>query len=63
MTRGQATHNIPNLPFFKDVEEHGSKEFIPVDVNEDGGSILLDCVAYLFEADAGDIVLDITKGI
>jgi len=45
------------LAFVKDVEECEPRGFIPVDVNENNVSILLDGVAYLFETGAKDVVL------
>jgi len=45
------------LTFVKDVEEYKSRGFIPVDVNENNVSMLVDGVAYLFETNTRDIVL------
>jgi len=45
------------LTFVRDVEEYRPREFIPVDVNENNVSVLIDGVAYLFETNVKDIVL------
>jgi len=45
------------LTFVRDVEEYKSRGFIPVDVNENNVSMLVDGVAYLFETNTKDIVL------
>jgi len=44
------------LAFVKNVEEYKSRGFIPVDVNENNVSILIDGFAYLFETNTKDIV-------
>nr|WP_232216701.1 transposase [Desulfurococcus amylolyticus] len=45
------------LTFVKDVEEHRSRGFIPVDVNENNTTVLLDGVALLFETNVKKVVL------
>jgi len=45
------------ITFVRDVEEYKPGGFIPVDVNENSVSVLIDGVAYLFETDVRDIVL------
>jgi len=45
------------LTFVRDVEEYKPRGFIPVDVNENNVSVLIDGVAYLFETNTKDIVL------
>jgi len=45
------------LTFIKDVDEYKHKGFIPVDVNENNTSMLVDGVVYLFETNVKDIVL------
>jgi len=45
------------LTFVKDVEVYEPRGFIPVDVNENSVSVLVDGVAYLFETNVKDIVL------
>jgi len=45
------------LVFVKDVEEYGPKGFIPVDVNENNVTVLIDGSAYLLETSTKNIVL------
>ncbi|MEB3851193.1 MAG: transposase [Desulfurococcales archaeon] len=45
------------LTFVKEVEEYKPKGYLPVDVNEDNVTILLDGVAYLFETNMKTLVL------
>ncbi len=45
------------LTFIKEVEEHKPKGYIPVDVNENNVTILVDGVAYLFETNMERLVL------
>ncbi|WP_237697092.1 transposase [Desulfurococcus amylolyticus] len=45
------------LTFVKDVEEYRSRGFIPVDVNENNVTALIDGSVYLFETNTGRIVL------
>ncbi len=45
------------LTFVKDVEEHRSRGFVPVDVNENNVTALIDGSVYLFETNTGRIVL------
>ncbi|WP_434730869.1 transposase [Thermogladius sp. KZ2Tp1] len=45
------------LTFAKDVEEHRPRGFIPVDVNENNVTALIDGSVYLFETNIGRIVL------
>jgi len=45
------------LVFFKDVEGYEARGFIPVDVNENNVTVLIDGSAYLFETNTRDIVL------
>jgi len=45
------------LTFFKDVEEYGPRGFIPVDVNENNITVLIDGSPYLLETSTRDIVL------
>jgi len=45
------------LTFVKDVEVYEPRGFIPVDINENSVSVLVDGVAYLFETNVKDIVL------
>jgi len=45
------------ITFVRDVEEYRPRGFIPVDVNENSVSVLIDGFAYLFETDTKGIVL------
>jgi len=45
------------LTFVREVEEYKPRGFIPVDVNENSVSMLVDGIAYLFETNTKDIVL------
>ncbi|MCE4607382.1 MAG: transposase, partial [Caldisphaeraceae archaeon] len=45
------------LTFVKEVEEHKPKGYLPVDVNENNVTILVDRVAYLFETNTEKLVL------
>ncbi|MEM4970704.1 MAG: transposase [Sulfolobales archaeon] len=45
------------LVFVRDVEDYNARGFLPIDVNENNITILLDGIAYLFETDLGKIVL------
>jgi len=48
---------IVYLVFVKDVEEYEARGFIPVDVNENNVTVLIDGSAYLFKTRTRDIVL------
>jgi len=45
------------LVFVKEVEEYRPKGYLPVDVNEDNVTVLVDGIAYLFETNIEKIVL------
>ncbi|AFK51610.1 transposase, IS605 OrfB family [Thermogladius calderae 1633] len=45
------------LTFVKDAEEHRPRGFVPVDLNENNVTALIDGTAYLFETNIGRIVL------
>ncbi|MEL9941115.1 MAG: transposase [Ignisphaera sp.] len=45
------------LTFVKDVEEYEPRGFLPVDVNENNVTVLVDGVAYLFETNLEKVVL------
>jgi len=45
------------LTFIRDVEAYEPRGFIPVDVNENNVTVLVDGIAYLFETSVRDIVL------
>ncbi len=45
------------ITFIKEVEEYKPKGYLPVDVNENNVTILVDDIAYLFETDTEKLVL------
>ena len=45
------------LTFFKEVEEYKPKGYLPVDVNENNVTMLVDGIAYLFETNTEKLVL------
>ena len=45
------------LTFAKEVEEYKPRGYLPVDVNENNATIMLDGIAYLFETDTEKLIL------
>jgi hypothetical protein len=45
------------LAFVKDIEEHRPRGYLPVDINENNVTVLVDGIAYLFETGMERLVL------